>query len=269
MVWYDPAVSYALGGLSRLTGQNYPIALYQRLMDSLLAIGGNTGRRPSVRRDWAEGAQLASATTITLGTDGNSFDITGTTQTTSITAVSSGTVVYLTAVSAGWRLTNGSNLKLKGGYDFWSEVGSVIQLHCYDGVNWRELSRVHPTEASSSNLGSDVTMTNAGQWYDGPTMSLPAGTWDVSGHAFFDVPSQMYCVARLFDGTNVLDADETAVTAATLYQSTSVGAIVTLTATTTVKLQGWGQTTAGATLKGNTPHGSTSKGTSIKAHRIA
>jgi hypothetical protein len=43
MAWFDPATSYASGGLDRETGQNYPAALYQRLMDSLSWLAGSNG----------------------------------------------------------------------------------------------------------------------------------------------------------------------------------------------------------------------------------
>lgn len=47
MAWYDPATSYAGGGLDRETGQNIPAALWQRLMDSLTHLGGTTGNTKS------------------------------------------------------------------------------------------------------------------------------------------------------------------------------------------------------------------------------
>lgn len=47
MVWYDPATSYASGGLDRETGQNIPGALWQRLMDSINWLGGAAGNTKS------------------------------------------------------------------------------------------------------------------------------------------------------------------------------------------------------------------------------
>lgn len=44
MAWFDPATSYAGGGLDRETGQNIPGALWQRLMDVLTHLGGADGR---------------------------------------------------------------------------------------------------------------------------------------------------------------------------------------------------------------------------------
>lgn len=206
---------------------------------------------------WAEGAQVASAATITLGTDGNSFDITGTTQTTSITAVPAGTVVYLTAVSAGWRLTHGSNLSLKGGYDFWSEVGSMIALQCYDGVNWRELSRTHPTEAASHQLTGAVTMTNANTGYDGPSVaSLPAGTWQGAGKITVSNATAGYCTARIWDGTTTQDeAEGTIDTNGNNVELVCVTPIFTLTAATTMKMTAY-QTQAGGSISAATAHNS-------------
>jgi hypothetical protein len=107
----------------------------------------------------AKGADVASvAGAITLGDDGNYFDITGTEAITSITAKTAGTVVVLQFDSTA-SLVDGSNLKLQG--NFQGATDAQITLSS-DGTNWFEVSRnTAPTvpvaasqaemEAASSN----------------------------------------------------------------------------------------------------------------------
>lgn len=96
----------------------------------------------------AKGADVASvAGSITLGDDGNYFDITGTNAITSITAKAAGTQVVLQFDSTA-SLVDGSNLKLNG--NFQGAAESQIHLIC-DGTNWFEISRPPTATLSSAN----------------------------------------------------------------------------------------------------------------------
>jgi hypothetical protein len=107
---------------------------------------------------WAKGADVASAAgTITLGDDGNYFDITGTAAITSITAKAAGTIVVLQFDSTA-SLVDGSNLKLAG--NFTGAAESQIML-ISDGTNWFEVSRSPVTITASNALaGSIVQVVN-------------------------------------------------------------------------------------------------------------
>lgn len=86
----------------------------------------------------AKGADVASvAGAITLGDDGNYFDITGTEAITSITAKAAGTVVTLQFDSTA-SLVDGSNLKLQGNFTGAAEAQITLVS---DGTNWFEVSR--------------------------------------------------------------------------------------------------------------------------------
>lgn len=86
----------------------------------------------------AKGADVASvAGAITLGDDGNFFDITGTAAITSITIKAAGTNVILQFDSTA-SLVDGSNLSLNG--NFQGAAGATIHL-VSDGTNWVEVSR--------------------------------------------------------------------------------------------------------------------------------
>src|SRR3990167_2353085 len=108
----------------------------------------------------AKGADVASvAGAITLGEDGNYFDITGTNAITSITAKAAGTIVVLQFDSTA-SLVDGSNLKLDG--NFTGAAESQIMLSS-DGTNWFEVSRqpyAYTPTASNALAGSVVQVVN-------------------------------------------------------------------------------------------------------------
>lgn len=94
----------------------------------------------------AKGADVASvAGAMTLGDDGNFFDITGTNAITSITAKTAGTVVTLQFDSTA-TLTDGSNLKLNG--NFTGAAEATITL-VSDGTNWFEVCRSNPNSTAT------------------------------------------------------------------------------------------------------------------------
>lgn len=109
---------------------------------------------------WAKGADVASASSLTLGDDGNFFDITGTTTITSITAKSAGTIVLL-QFDGILTVTDGSNLKLAG--NFTTAAESTLTLVC-DGTNWFEISRNSTTTKPSFHVNrnnSNQTISHA------------------------------------------------------------------------------------------------------------
>jgi hypothetical protein len=65
--------------------------------------------------------------------------------------------------------------------------------------------------ATSGALTADVTCTNANQYYDGPTVTVPAGTWLLSGTVtLYNAGAGAYInwTAKLWDGTNVFASAE-------------------------------------------------------------
>lgn len=110
----------------------------------------------------AKGADVASASSMTLGDDGNMFKITGTTTINNITAKQAGTVVVL-YFAASTTLSTSGNLKLSDTYV--SAADSTITLAC-DGTNWYEVSRssgIRPSffadRANNDQTISDSTYT--------------------------------------------------------------------------------------------------------------
>ena len=112
----------------------------------------------------AQGANVASAASMTLGDDGNLFFVTGTTTITSITAKAAGTfvVIKFTGVTT---LTDGSNLVLNG--NFLTAADYVIAL-ISDGTNWIEVSRqpfAAPTPVTLSDTATIATDAATGNYF--------------------------------------------------------------------------------------------------------
>lgn len=110
-----------------------------------------------------KGADVASAGALTLGDDGNVFDITGTTGITSITAKTAGTVVML-QFDGALTITDGSNLKIRG--DFITAAESTIMLYC-DGTSWFEISR--------SIEADDLAKSGIIDAWSGAISAIPSG----------------------------------------------------------------------------------------------
>ena len=103
----------------------------------------------SGRFEYDQGADIASASTITLGSDGNYFRVTGTTTINYITTTDwqSGSIIYLKfegsmtlTHNAGSVPSNTASLRLSGGGNFSATGGDTLML-VYDQATWREVSR--------------------------------------------------------------------------------------------------------------------------------
>jgi hypothetical protein len=91
------------------------------------------------RHQQKQGASVASATTITLGNDGNVFPITGTTAITGITTTNwqAGSIVVLVTASAVnlGHLTSAGGVRTKTGAAVTTVAGNAYML-VYDGTTW-------------------------------------------------------------------------------------------------------------------------------------
>lgn len=65
------------------------------------------------------------------------------------------------------------------------------------------------TLASFENLlAADVAIVNANQYYDGPSIALPAGKYLLIGKVLIDYAGANDCQAKLWDGVTVFDSAE-------------------------------------------------------------
>lgn len=86
---------------------------------------------------WSKGADVASANALTLGDDGNYFDITGTTAITSIGTKAPGTVVKLHFDAALTLTHHATDLILPGGANITTAAGDEAEFVEYATGDWR------------------------------------------------------------------------------------------------------------------------------------
>ena len=168
-----------------------------------------------------KGADLASAATVNLAAaTGNTVHITGTTTITALGTVAAGAEFTLIFDGALTLTHNATSLILQGATNLTTAAGDVLAFVSEGSGNWRELSRRLAAAASGINgssggalakftnsLGADVTMTNANQFYDGPSTAqgttgvfLATGTVTVVQGA----AGPIQITAKLWDGTTVI-----------------------------------------------------------------
>jgi len=134
---------------------------------------------------WAKGADVASAAALTLGTDGNYFDITGTASITSIGTVGVGTVVGLHFDAALTLTHHATDLILPGGANITTAAGDEAIALEYATGDWRILSYtrasglpVHPIiTLGSPNSSTGVTSID----YTGLPSGIKEVDIDISG----------------------------------------------------------------------------------------
>jgi len=153
---------------------------------------------------WSKGADVVSAAALTLGDDGNYFDVTGTTAITSIATVGVGTVIKSHFDGALTLTHHSTDLVLPYGVDISTYAGMELEFVEYDTGKWRCVSFVSPpllhvrdqktsgTEGGTSISGTQVRTLNtvvsngiSGASLSSNQITLPAGTYDI----FASVPA--------------------------------------------------------------------------------
>ena len=122
----------------------------------------------------AKGADVASGTSITLGTDGNTFDITGTTTIQTITAKQAGTVVFLHFDSALTLTDDTGNLELGGTNVSVAAEDDVILRS--DGTNWNLVGTSKRVNALPENYRDDMKVEQASS----ATLTVGVGLLEVN-----------------------------------------------------------------------------------------
>jgi hypothetical protein len=119
-------------------------------------------------------------------------------------------------------------------------------------------------------ITGDVALNNASNWFDGPSLSLDAGTWLVTaGLSFASDNATTVFVMRLWDGTNVFAEINAGTVGSYAYTGGTISAVVVLTTTTTVKVSGHSNQTNGTMKATIADLGTTNKGCWINAVKIA
>jgi len=124
--------------------------------------------------------------------------------------------------------------------------------------------------STTSALSSDITMATAGTWYNGPSVTLAPGTYLVTAQATmgFLAATAHYSCARITDDTNhYASGQQRPVATNPAVGTIHLSAIVTLTTTTTIRLQGVSNT-ANCLMRAQTSYASGNTATQITAVKI-
>lgn len=123
---------------------------------NLYKFNGTTG----LQFNWRKGADVASATSLTLGVDGNYFDVTGTTTITSIASLGVGTMVMLQFDSALTLTHNATDLVLPGGANITTAAGDHAIFVEYASGDWRCVSYQRASSAIVSPDQGELTISS-------------------------------------------------------------------------------------------------------------
>ena len=102
--------------------------------------------------------------------------------------------------------------------------------------------------SAQANLSADVQMPTTGTWYDGPSITLAAGTWLVNSNVQFvrTATTATQWISRISNGTtHYASGQQYSASVSGNTVQINLSCIITLTGTTTVKIQS--TTSAGAT----------------------
>ena len=102
---------------------------------------------------WTKGADIASATTLVLGSDGNYFNVTGTTPVTALTTIGVGARVLLQPTDALPFTHHATNLILTGGVSRTLAAGDHVELVEYATGQFKEIGFA---DASSLPIVADT-----------------------------------------------------------------------------------------------------------------
>jgi hypothetical protein len=88
----------------------------------------------------------------------------------------------------------------------------------------------------AAHLTADVSMSAANTFFDGPSLSLEAGTWLITAHVLLQPSAAGRHEAKLWDGTTTIDATEDHVFSGQSVIPMFTNGIVSLTTTKTLKM---------------------------------
>jgi len=152
---YDVVYVSSLGSFVVLNPT--PIAHVVNLVEDLTPQLGGVLDTSGNQIRWSKGADVASAAALTLGSDGNMFDITGTTTITSIVDLAIGTTVILRFDSALTLTHDVTKLNLIGGASITVSAGDVAIFTQVTAAIWDMVSFASSLSASDAQAGTSTT----------------------------------------------------------------------------------------------------------------
>ena len=110
---------------------------------------------------WAKGGDLASGTSLTIDTDGNYFDVTGTTTITSFSTIGTGTIIKLHFDGALILTHHATDLILPGAANITTAAGDEAEFVEYASADWRCTSYTKVTGAAVTAPATDNLILNS------------------------------------------------------------------------------------------------------------
>lgn len=123
------------------------------------ALKGTTGENLTV---FTKGVDLASASALTLPTDGNYWHVTGAVAITSISSLPAGTVIKLEFDGILTLTHNATTLILQGATNYTTAAGDVFELVSEGSGNWRETGRGLAATATGFGAVPSLTLSTTG-----------------------------------------------------------------------------------------------------------
>lgn len=123
---------------------------------------------------------------------------------------------------------------------------------------------------AKADLAADVALNNIANFFDGPSVSLAAGTWLIVGTVLVtDTAGLAGVIAKLWDGTTVESSDQVTIGGANYNETITLAGVVSPGTTTTYKISCRGFTSASGKILAATPTASQGNNAShMRAIRI-
>ncbi len=153
------------------------------------------------------------------------------------------------------------------------DTSNKNQVNGYAGLD--SSGKVPPALINLTNsvnkLASDVALTSANTFYDGPNVSLAPGKWLIIAHLTFgrSVAAACALTGRISDGSTHYASGEITAPNLAHYQTLTLTTIITLVSTTTIKAQGACTSTDASLLAAANDNPSGNNSSQICAVRIA
>jgi hypothetical protein len=138
-VSFTPTADIAQTDVQAAIEETYSESLQNVVEDTSPQLGGALDTNSKQIR-WSKGADIASATALVLGSDGNSFDVTGTTAITSITTVAIGMIAALQFDGILTLTHHATDLVLPSGANITTAAGDIAVFTEYATGDWRCVS---------------------------------------------------------------------------------------------------------------------------------
>jgi hypothetical protein len=183
-----------------ITGQGsigLPVVIAEGGTNAITAAGARTNL------DFTKGADIVSATALALGTDGNYFDITGTTTITSIGTWNVGDIVRLHFDGVLTLTHHATNLVLPGGQDIKTAAGDEFTFIEYAAGTWRCLNYQPATGTILRGQGTDIASASPLVLTDVATDGSYFDVTGTTGFSAMTVPAGMFFMLQ-FDGALTL-----------------------------------------------------------------